>query len=377
MKLLLIVNVDWFFLSHRLPIALSALDQGFDVHIATTITRPSNRSLLSHYGFTLHELYIDRSGKNILKIIFLFFDIFRLCRRIQPDLVHLVTLQPVLIGGLAAQAACVKRIVYAISGLGHTFHLGSSLSHIRLSFIKLLYRLSLSARSRAVIFQNDYDKSILTSLCGLRHDEVFLIPGSGVDLTIFTSSTIPTGPPVVLMASRLLRTKGVSEFVSAANTLKQRGFNVRFLLAGEPDVSNPAAITTDELYHWVQTGNVEFLGRRDDVHNLMVNSHIICLPSYYPEGLPKVLCEASACGRAVVTTNTPGCRDAICDGVTGFLIPPCNSLALANAIEHLLLDTSLISDMGAAARSRAELLFDINLVVTSHLNIYSRLLASV
>lgn len=375
MKLLIIVNVDWFFYSHRLPVAIGALENGYEVHIATTFTSPSCRELLSGKGFFLHELAFDRSGKNPISFLKNFIRIFKIFHLLKPDVVHLVTIQPVLLGGLAARAARTRRVVFAISGLGHIFLASSLPSRIRRLLVERLYRSALSIKRRAVIFQNPEDQSMLSKICSISVSESYLIPGSGVDLSVFSLKPIQEVQPLILMASRLLVTKGVREFVEAASILKNRGFAVRFQLIGDPDFSNPAAITLNELNDWRDQGLVEILGHRNDLNELMTQAHIVCLPSYR-EGLPKVLCEAAACGRAVVTTDEPGCRDAIENGVTGLLVPSRDSLALSNALEYLLLNPDLIRSMGLAGRKRAEHFFDVNAAVNQHLDIYASLLAN-
>lgn len=376
MKLLLVVNVDWFFLSHRLPIALAARQRGFDVHIATTITSPALRKKLIDFGFTLHELFIDRSGSNVFLLANNFCSLFLLFLRVKPDILHLVTIQPVLLGGIAARLSNVPNVVYAISGLGHSFVASSWASKFRKHIILCLYRFSLTAPHRAVIFQNSADKLLLSQVCSLHEHECHLIPGSGVDISLFRYTPPPSGIPTVLMAARLLSTKGVREFVQAAHLLYRNNFIVRFQLVGSPDFSNPAAITQVELTQWRKDSLVEILGFRTDLHDLMTKAHIICHPSYYPEGLPKVLCEAAAAGRPVITTNLPGCSDAIIEGVTGLLIDPRDSQQLADAIRFLCTNKPLLHQMSTSSRIHAEQLFDINDIVSKHLYIYKSLLKS-
>lgn len=373
MKLLFVVNVDWFFCSHRLPVAIGALRHGYEVHVATTFTSSERRELLSGYGFQLHDLNIDRSGKSFFGFFVNFLRIYKIIRLLKPDIVHLVTLQPILLGGLACRVARAPRVVFAISGLGHVFLARSMLSRIRRFLVECLYRLALSVKCRAVVFQNPQDQLKMSGLCSILPSEAFLIPGSGVDLKVFTYSPLSESRPLVLMASRLLATKGVREFVNASKILKNRVVSARFQLVGDPDFSNPAAISLDELSHWRDLDCVEILGNRLDLNKLMSEAHIICLPSYR-EGLPKVLCEAAASGRAVITTDVPGCRDAIESGVTGLMVPSQDSLALSDAIENLLLNLDLAAKMGIAGRRRAESLFDVNVIVKRHLDIYSSLL---
>ena len=371
--LLIVVNVDWFFCSHRLPVALAAKNHGFEVHVATTLTDPKYRAMLVEHGLHVHELYIDRGARNILRLIANFFILCRLYSKLSPSVIHLVTIQPVLLGGLAARAAGFNQVVYAISGLGHVFVARSLFAKARCLFIKFLYRIALGVKRKAVIFQNEDDRAAIAEFCSIPEHQCHMFPGSGVDLSIFTFTPLPVDRPVVQMASRLLVTKGVREFVEAAAILARRGVRAEFQLIGEPDVSNPAAIPMHEINDWLSTGIVRVLGYRDDLNFLMKKSHIFCLPSYR-EGLPKAVCEAAAIGRPVVTTDEPGCRESIEPGVTGLLVPSRNPIALANAIEFLLNDPTLMAEMGLAARKRAEAVFDVKLIADLHVKLYRSLL---
>ncbi len=374
-RLLIVVNVDWFFCSHRLPIALAARDDGFEVHVATTFTSDAHRELLISNGLRIHELGIDRSAKSVFNLIANSFHLFRLFRKFRPDIVHLVTIQPVLFGGLAARAAGVERVVYALSGLGHAFLANSLPSLLRRYCVSILYRFSLGASQKVVIFQNEADLRLVCSFCRIPSSQRIIMPGSGVDLSMFVCTPIPSGVPIVQMASRLLASKGVREFVEAASILASRGVRARFQLIGEPDIFNPAAIPVSEITEWEKQGIVSILGHRDDLHLLIQSAHVVCLPSYR-EGLPKVLCEAAASGRPVVTTDVPGCRDSVEDGVTGLLVPSRDPVALADALEYLLKSPTILTQMGIEARSRAEKLFDIRDIVDQHLRLYRILLNS-
>ena len=368
MKLLIVVNIDWFFLSHRLPIALGALSAGYEVHIATTLTKGPER--LEAYGFIVHPLTVDRSSAGLMGLAKLTSDLARLIRFIRPDVLHLVTIKPVLLGGLAARLAPVKRIVFAVSGLGHVFVAKGVLGRLRRRLVGALYRFVLGAPNSTVIFQNPDDLKWIESVARLSLERTVLIPGSGVDLNQYAVRPVAPGTPVVLMAARLLITKGVREYVAAARQLRQTGVQARFWLVGEPDLANPASIQLDELAAWAQQGDVEVLGHRTDIADLMAEALIVVLPSYR-EGLPKVLIEAAACGRAVVTTDVPGCRDAIANGVTGILVPPQDAGALAAAIDRLLVDRATCESMGRAGRERAQQVFDVRTVVEKHLRIYA------
>jgi glycosyltransferase involved in cell wall biosynthesis len=373
-KLLFVVNVDWFFLSHRLPIALAALNQGYEVHVATSIT--DKFDVLRSYGLIVHPLIIGRSSTGIVGEVRTFMSILRILMKVQPNIVHLVTIKPVLFGGIAARLAGVPAVVAAISGLGFVFlNKGKKAAVVRF-LVSALYRLVLAKRNLKVICQNPNDREALVQAAGLKLDKVTMIPGSGVDLSAYAVTPLSKGVPAVIMAARLLRDKGVQEFVAAASLLAQRDVAVRFLLAGDPDPGNPATVTQNELSDWDKEGNVELLGYSNDISNLFSQANIVALPSYYGEGLPKTLLEAAACGRAVVTTDHPGCRDAIETGKTGLLVPVKDPIALANAIQRLIEDPELCYSMGQAGRALAEREFAIEKIVDAHLKIYKELEAN-
>jgi glycosyltransferase involved in cell wall biosynthesis len=372
MKLLFVVNVDWFFLSHRLPIALEAKRKGFEVHIATGIT--SKLGDLQSEGFIVHPLDIDRSSAGLFSSLNLVWQIYQVFRRVRPDLVHLVTIKPILFGGLAARLARVPALVAAISGLGFVFIADGTKAKIRRWLVGLIYGQALKHKRLKIIFQNTSDQEILRELIKFSSGDSIIIRGSGIDLEQFTMKAEPSEGFVVAMACRLLREKGVYEFVDAARLLSKRGLNARFWLIGDIDPCNPSSVTKEQLSCWKLEGFVDCLGQRSDIANLYALSNLVVLPSYYGEGLPKTLIEAAACGRAIVTTDMPGCRDAIEPNVTGLIIPPCNAGALADAIETLQHNSSLRKGMGEEGRKFAEREFDIKGVVDSHLRIYTELL---
>ena len=369
-----VVNVDWFFLSHRLPIALEALSAGYEVYIATEVTNRLEE--MQSFGFKVYPLSFERGDSNPINSFKLFLEILNVYQQIKPDIVHLVTLKSVLVGGLAARIANIPRVVAAISGLGFTFSDSGLKAKLILQITKQLYRLSLNHGSVCVIVQNPQDLAIIQQLSELPSNAFKLLPGSGVDLQKFCSSPYPDGKTVVLMASRMLYSKGVEEFVIAASQLKQEGLEARFVLVGNPDLANPRSVTKEQLEKWNNEGYIEWWGHTTNMSKIISQSHIFILPSYYGEGLPKVLIEASACGRPIITTDIPGCRDAIEANVTGLLVPPKNVNQLVEAIKILVFDQKLRENMGIEGRKRAEKIFSIENIVTSHMNIYQQLLQS-
>lgn len=373
-RLLFIVNVDWFFLSHRIDVALAAQREGYQVHIAVGIT--DHQELLESHDLHVHPLKLKRGYSGLLSELRAFFEIRRLMRAVQPDLVHLVTIKPVIYGALALRFQSRVGIVCAISGLGHLFVIRGMFSRVRRALIAALYRLALSAPKLLVIFQNQDDRKLLCKLTGLRESQTRMIKGSGVDLKQFQATDPPPGSPKVVLASRFIADKGIWDFVRAATLLKARKIDVVLCLVGFIDTDNPTSLTENDLLSIRQDGLVEIWGKRSDMARVFSQASIVVLPSFYAEGLPKVLMEAAASGRPVITTNTPGCRDAIDDGVTGLLVPPRSSVALAAAIEKLVIDHELRLNMGQAARAKAVREFDIKTVVQLHLQAYQAVLSA-
>lgn len=370
-RLLFVVNTIDFFLSHRLPIALSAQNAGYEVHVATGTD--DGEKQLKVYGFKHHPLPLTRSGKNVLREIWTTLLLTKMMRKLKPDIVHLVTIKPVIYGGIAARISGMPAVVAAISGLGATFLAQSTSARILRFFVTRLYRLALGHKNINIIFQNDDDRKLLLTTCRLMGKKTTLIPGSGVALSEYPNHPEPKTTLKVIFAARLLEDKGIREFVEAAYSLNQQGVKAEFQVAGTIDPGNPTTITEPYLNEWRNSGAVEFLGQRNDIARLFSMSHIVVLPSYR-EGLPKVLIEAAACGRAVVTTDVPGCRDAIIPDVTGILVPPRNSGALAYAIKMLSNNPVLRQEMGRAGRALAEKKFAIENVIETHMSIYDELL---
>lgn len=373
MKLLFVVNIPEFFLSHRLPLAQAARAAGHEVDVATGPGAAAAR--IAELGFAHHVLPLNRSGMNPLSEIRLLWSLYRLFRRERPDVVHLVTIKPVLYGGLMARLAGVRGVLAAISGLGTLFIAQSRKATSVRRVVETLYRYSLGKANTRVIFQNTDDRDIFVGLGIVSQEKTILIRGSGVDLADYPMVSEPDGKPVIVtLAARLLKDKGVREYVEAIRILAARGVEARFWLAGNTDPQNATSLTDEEVDVWQKEGIVEVLGHQTDIASLFARSNIVVLPSYR-EGLPKVLVEAAACARAVVTTDVPGCRDAVDRGRTGIVVPVYDAVALADAIQALVEQPKLRETMGKRARQFAEENFRIETVVEQHLAVYSALIA--
>ncbi|TBV08273.1 glycosyltransferase family 1 protein [Pseudomonas dryadis] len=366
----MVVNDPAFFISHRLPVAEAARNEGYTVLIATM--DGANVADIRSKGFEHYVLPLSRSGKHLGAELRAVYSILRLLWRVRPTILHLVTIKPVLYGGLAARLAPVGGVVSAVSGLGFVFMSTGRKAALVRKAVSLMYRLAFSKKNLRVIFQNTDDRDVLLRAGVLADSKVRMIRGSGVDLTLYQALPEPEGVPVVCFAARLLRDKGVYEYVEAVRVLQQRGVQAAFRLVGDPDPGNPTSIISEELEQWREEGAVEVLGYRKDIARLFADSHLVVLPSYR-EGLPKVLVEAAACGRAVVTTDVAGCRDAIEPGESGLLVPVRSVDALADAMQRLIEDAELRQRMGAAGRVLAEREFGIHKIAQQHLGIYGEL----
>ena len=366
-KLLFIVNVDWFFISHRLPIALGAKEKGYEVHIACGIT--DKQEYLENLGLVVHPLNLSRGSTGIVQEFKSFIAIKKTLKAINPDIVHFVTIKPVLYGGIASRIIGIKNKVFAISGLGYVFTSDSLKTSILRAFIIQLYKIALGGRNSKVIVQNTNDRDILSKYKIIKKEQEILIRGSGVDLETYLYREEPIGIPNVVMAARLLKDKGVLEFIEAAKILLHKGINAKFILYGDIDEHNPASLNTNELKHIKEESIIEVHGFVSNISEVFSKANIVVLPSYR-EGLPKVLIEAAACGRPVVTTDVPGCRDAIEVNKTGILVKVKDSQSLANAIKKLIENKNLRVDMGKAGRELAEKEFSIKKVIHTHLDIY-------
>tara|TARA_Y100001968_G_C19454442_1_gene771574 strand:- start:14347 stop:15480 length:1134 start_codon:yes stop_codon:yes gene_type:complete len=363
-KILFIVNVDWFFISHRLPIAIAAKEIGLEVHIATVFTK--HKEELINYGFFLHSLDINRRSQNPISFIINILSLRSLLIKIKPNIVHLITIKPIILGSIALKFLRPIPVVASISGLGYVFTSVSRFSKIREFIIKKLYKYSFSNSQMTVIVQNLTDKEDVIKFTNLPKSKIILIPGSGVDLDIYYKLNKELSVPVVLFASRLLSSKGIYDFIEASNLVKTRSV---FAIAGKIDLDHNDSISQFELDTWISQKKIEYWGFSSNMPDIINRSTIVVLPSFR-EGLPKILIEAASCGKAVITTNVPGCKDAIIDNVTGILIPKKDPVSLAKAIDKLLLDKDLCVRMGEKGRALAESKFNLNNIIQAHKDIY-------
>lgn len=317
-------------------------------------------------GLIVYPLNLSRSSTGINSEIKAFIEIYKVLKNISPVISHFVTIKPVLYGGIASRFLNIHKKVFSISGLGFIFIKEGLKASIMRVVVKTMYKFALGGKNSHVIVQNHDDKTVVNSIV---HVPITLIRGSGVDLSQYEYIKENNENIKVSMACRLLKDKGVFEYIEAVKILKQKLPNVEFELYGDIDIHNPASLTNEDIKKIREDGFVNVHGFSSDIAKVFSESNIVVLPSYR-EGLPKVLIEAAACGRAVVTTDVPGCRDAIEPNITGLLCEVKNPKSLANMIEKLIVDKNLRNSMGKAGRKLAENEFDINKVVEKHFEIY-------
>ena len=367
-KLLYVVTEDWYFCSHRLALAAAAREAGFAAAVATRVRAHGKQ--IEDRGVRLVPFEMTRRGANPATELATLARLVRLYRRERPDIVHHVALKPVVYGSLAARLAGVPVVVNAVAGTGWLFN---ATGGARRALRPLLRRLlgALLARTQ-VIVQNPDDAQVMA---GIDLGHVHLVRGAGVDTDVFAPRPEAPGPVVILLASRLLWTKGVGDFATAARLLRERGVDARCVLVGEPDPDNPDFVPEAQLRAWEAAGDLQWRGRRDDMPDVLAGAHVVCLPSFYGEGVPKALIEAAACGRPIVTTDMPGCREIVRDGENGLLVPPRDPARLADALARLAGDADLRRRLGARGRERAVAEFGERQVIAATLDIYRRALA--
>ena len=370
-RLLYLITEDWYFWSHRLDLAKAARATGFDVAIATRVTDHGEQ--IRREGFRLLPISLVRRSRDPIRECASIQELISLYRRERPHIVHHVALKPILYGSLAAWWAKIPVVINAFAGLGYTYtnrHAPTSpLQRIMTWALRTAVRLNRSL----VLCQNVDDRDRLVERGIVLSDHTRIVAGSGVDTEAFRMTDPPPGLPIVLLPARMLWDKGIAEFIRAAQLVRMNGIQARFVLVGRCDDDNPAAIPLSQLHDWVREGTVEWWGHRDDMAVVYAEASIVVLPSYR-EGLPKVLLEAAACGKALIATDVPGCREAVRHQVNGLLVPVRDVTALARAIETLLADEPMRERMGKAGRELIVREFSVTRITAQMVALYRELL---
>ena len=344
---MVINELQWFW-THRLPLAQHARAHGWTVEVASPPSAYAPRVVAA--GFPVHAVLRARHDNSPLGQLRNVAALIALYRDLRPTIVHHVTLKPVLFGSIAARVARVPAVVNAIAGLGFIFMSEAPRARLTRRVALPLLRAALSLPRQLVVFQNVDDRRVFVQLGLVRESETIIIRGAGVDTAAFPLSPMPAGVPVAMLPARMLRDKGVEEFAEAARILAARGVACRLVLCGEPDPANPTSVSEGKLQEWRRAGILEYRGHVEDMAAEIARASMVVLPSYR-EGLPKALLEGASMGRPLITTDVPGCREVVQQGLNGLLVPVRDAVALANAIEYLAGDRSARERMGAAGRA--------------------------
>ncbi len=371
-RILFVVNEDWAFNSHFLDRALAAKNNGFVVGLATRCT--ADAKAIEDFGISVFRVNSSRRGLNPLREVVVVFRLAIIYRQFRPDILHHVALKPIVVGTIASFLLRDVQVVNAPIGMGYIYSSTDTMARVLRPIITFILKRLLGARRSHVIIENSDDYKQLVNKGFVKVENISLIRGAGVDLNRFQQTTEPPAGMVVTLIARMLRDKGIEEFAESASLLKRKFPDAIFRLVGDVDNGNPASLTSWRLRELQASGAIEWLGRRDDIPEIIGKSNIVCLPSYR-EGLPKTLIEAAAVGRALVATDVPGCREVVKHGVNGMLVPPRDPVALANALELLMLNPEMRTRMGVESRKRAEAEFGSDLINQQTLQVYASVLA--
>ena len=357
----------------RMQLVQAARDLGLEIHVAAPRGRAHADS--GNDGFAFHAIPMTRKGTSLWREPATVLALLRLYRSLRPSLVHHLRLKPVLYGSLAANLAGVPAVVNTLTGLGFIFTDQSEKTVPVRKWVEMGCRRAFRHPNLRVIFQNPDDRAVFIRKGIVTGEQAAVIKGSGVDLSLYRPSAETEGLPIVILASRMLWDKGVAQFVEAARILKSEGVQARFALAGEPDPENPATIPHEQLEVWRESGEIEWWGLQEsqNMPGVLAKSHIVCLPSYR-EGIPRILIEAAASGRPIVTTDAPGCRELVRPGVNGIIVPSRDASSLAGALRFLIENPEARIAMGANNREVAVQEVSQELVIAQFMSVYRDLL---
>jgi glycosyltransferase involved in cell wall biosynthesis len=370
-RLLYLITEDWYFRLHWIGLARAARDAGFEVLLAMRVQEHGLE--IRGQGFKLFPINLLRRSVNPIRELLAVIELARLYRAEKPDLVYHVAVKPILYGSLAARLAGIPSVINVFAGLGYTY----TSDEWKARLFRLLLKFGLNAACNSsgsiAVFQNEEDQAQLVRDHAVRRSHTRVIRGTGVDTDRFRPTSEESGDPVILLPCRMLWDKGVGEFLEAARLVKRQKPRVRFVLVGRCDEENPASIQSVQLHRWQEEGAIEWWGHRSDMPAVLGHAAVVVLPSYR-EGLPVSLLEAAACGKPIVATDVPGCRDVVRHRVNGLLVPPKNATALAEAIAVLLENPGLRNELGRRGRDIVVKEFSSTLVTRQTLALYDELL---
>ncbi len=370
-----VINVDWYFNMHWLQRARAVKASGAAIHLVMGYTDRDIVDNLLAEGFICHQWDIDRRSMNPVLNLSRFFDLYRILKKIEPDLIHAVTIKPNIFAGLLSYLLKIPYVL-SVTGTGIIFSGKSRRVKIARPFVRLLYKISRYNKTpRKFIFENREDREyfVSTGLCDDR--DAVTILGAGVDTELFKApAEKDSNTPIILFAGRLLWDKGLGDLVEAGRILRRRGVDFILQVAGIVDQATINSINRKVLEDWQREGLIQWLGTVKKMPKLISNANLVVLPTFYGEGVPRILIEAAACARPIIATDIAGCREIVDHGVNGLLVPARNTTALADAIASLLNDPELRKKMGSNGRQKAERCFSEQQVIAETISIYNELL---
>jgi glycosyltransferase involved in cell wall biosynthesis len=371
-KVILFANTDWYLYNFRLAFARHLRAGG--AHVIMLCPPGPFVARLMEQGFTVIQVAMNRRGIGPLTQLRTLLDLYKVYTRERPDIVHHFTVKSVILGSLAARLAGVRGAVNAVAGQGFIYSSNGLYANVLRPLVNGALKMALSGNDRRLVLQNGDDLKRFLQSGLVRSDRVRLIRGSGVDTSRFSEHARPGGGPTrVLLATRLLVDKGVHDYVHAARLLQDSTRSIQFLIAGEPDHGNPNSVRQRDLDAWIRSGVVRHLGHVENMSQLMAEVDIVCLPTFYGEGVPRVLIEAAASGLPIVATDIPGCREIVEHESNGLLVSPKDPVQLVKAILRLHEDPALRESMGAAGRRKAVEEFDEEIVIRQTADVYREL----
>lgn len=385
MKIIYSANVSWSLYNNRRAQIQSTLKKNWQV--ACVCSKGSYIELIKKFG--VNKIFLLRNYKKNVDLasdLSLIFEFYRIYRQWKPDIVHQFSIKPVIYGTIAARLAKVPITVNTIPGLGYVFTGTEKKRKILRIFVSFLYKIA-GKFCDFMFFQNEDDKKIFINHKFVSEEKTSVVPGSGVDTQYYSQDKInekiinqtkkgikyKPNQIIILMASRMLYDKGISELVACSKRIKKIKPNVRFLLAGPLDPGNPAHIPVEVIEKWRKENKIEYLGRRSDIRELIGLSDIVVLPSFR-EGKPRFLLEAASMGKPIIATDIPGCRDIVENGENGILVPIKDVESLFNAVIKLINNSDMRRKMGEKSRKKAKKEFDEKIVVDQTLKVYKQLI---
>lgn len=368
-KLFLVVSEDWSFWSHRLPLALSAIDAGFEVTLYTKINYLEEK--INAERIKVVNVNFARSSKSPITDLLNIIKLARIYSKEKPDIIHNVALKTIFVSSIAAAFNKNTVVVNAFTGLGYVYSSNQLQAKVIRTFIKPLFRLLMQKKRFWTIFQNPDDMNLFKKLKLSSPERSVLIRGSGVDTNEFVMTDDVNKIPVVMLASRILWDKGVGEFVEAAKRINKENIEAKFILIGDVDTANPMSIPVSTLEQWTSDGYISWEGHSNNMPETLSSASIVCLPSYR-EGLPKILLEAAAVGRPLIATDVPGCREIVKNGENGILVKLKDVGTLYDAIKMLIANKEMRRSMGQNSRNIIESELSTKIINAQTLELYKR-----